>query len=155
MDFSTPGFSVHHKLPKLAQTHVHQLGNAIQPSHPLSSFSPPAFNLSQDQGLFQWVNSWHQVAKVLKFQFQHQSFQRIFRTDFFRVDWIDLLAVQGILKSLLQHHSSKASILWHSDFFIVQLSDLYMTTGKAMALTRQTFVDKVMSLHLICGLGLS
>ena len=146
MDFSTPGFSVHHKLPKLAQTHVHQLGNAIQPSHPLSSFSLPAFNLSQKQGLFQWVNSWHQVAKVLKFQFQHQSFQRIFRTDFFRVDWIDLLAVQGILKSLLQHHSSKASILQLSVFFIVQFSHPYETTGETIALTRQTFVGKVMAL---------
>ena len=155
MDFSTPGFSVHHKLPKLAQTHVHQLGNAIQPSHPLSSFSPPAFNLSQDQGLFQWVNSWHQVAKVLKFQFQHQSFQRIFRTDFFRVDWIDLLAVQGILKSLLQHHSSKASILQLSVFFIVQFSHPYETTGETIALTRQTFVGKVMSQIFKCCLGWS
>ena len=75
-----PGF--HHKLPELAQTHVHWVGDAIQPSHPLSSPSPPAFNLSQHQGLFQWVSSSHQVAEVLEFQLQHHSFQWIFRTDF-------------------------------------------------------------------------
>ena len=82
MDCSTPGFSVHHQLPELVQTHVHQMGDAIQPSHPLSSPSPPAFNLSQHQCLFQWVSSSHQVAKVLQFQLQHQSFQWIFRIDF-------------------------------------------------------------------------
>ena len=73
----------------------------------------------------------------------------------FRMDWLDLLAVQGTLKSLLQHHSSKASILWHSVFFMVQLSHPYMTTGKTKALTRQIFVGKVISLFLICCLGLS
>ena len=88
----------------------------------------------------------HQVATGLEFQLQHQSFQRIFRTDLFRMNWFDLLAVQGILKSLLQHHSSKASILWCSAFFIVQLSHPYMNTGKTVALTRWTFVGKVMSL---------
>ena len=82
----------------------------------------------------------------MEFWFQHQSFQWIFRTDFFRMDCFDLLAVQGTLKSLLQHHSSKASILWHSAFFTVQLSHPYMTTGKTIALTRWTFVGKVMSL---------
>ena len=82
MDCSTPGFLVHHQLPELAQTHVHWVGDAIQPSHPLSSPSPPALNLFQLQGLFQWVSSSHQVAKVLEFQLQHQSFQWIFRTDF-------------------------------------------------------------------------
>ena len=117
MDCSITGFPVHHQLPELAQTHVHWVGNAIQPSHPLSSSSPPAFNLSQHQGLFKWVSSSHQVAKVLELQLQHQSFQRIFMTDFFRIDWLDLLAVQGTLKSLLQHHSSKTSILRHSAFF--------------------------------------
>ena len=81
MDCSTPGFPVHHQLLGLAQTHVHWVGDAIQPSHPLSSPSP-AFNLSQPQGLFQWVSSSHHVAKVLEFQLQHQSFQWIFRTDF-------------------------------------------------------------------------
>ena len=83
MDCSTLGLPVHHQLPELAQTHVHQVGDDIQPSQPLSSPSPPAFNLSQYQGLFQRVSSSHQVAKVLEFQLQHQSFQRIFRTDFF------------------------------------------------------------------------
>ena len=82
MDCSTPGLPVHHQLPELAQTHVHRVGDAIQPSHPLSSPSPPTFNLSQHQGLFQWVSSSHQVARVLEFQLQHQSFQWIFRTDF-------------------------------------------------------------------------
>ena len=81
MDCSTPGFPVHHQLPELAQTHVHRVGDAIQPSHPLSSPSPPALNLSQHQSLFQWVSSSHQVAKVLEFQLQHQSFQRTPRTD--------------------------------------------------------------------------
>ena len=82
MDCSRPGFPVHHWLLELAQTHVHQGGNAIQPSHPLLSSSPPAFNLSQHQSLFQWVSSLHQVAKVLEFQLHHQSSQWIFRTDF-------------------------------------------------------------------------
>ena len=82
MDCSTPGFPVHHQLPELAQTHVHKVGDAIKPSHPLSASSPPTFNLSQHQGLFKWVSSSHQVAKVLEFQLQHQSFQWIFRTDF-------------------------------------------------------------------------
>ena len=81
MDCSTPGLPVHHQLPEFTQTHVHWVGDAIQPSHPLSSPSPPAFNLSQHQGLFQWVSSSHQVAKILKFQLQHQSFQWIFRTE--------------------------------------------------------------------------
>ena len=82
MDCSTPGFPVHHQLPEFTQTHVHWFGDAIQPTHPLSSPSPPAFNLSQHQGLLQWVSSLHQVARVLEFQLQHQSFQWILRTDF-------------------------------------------------------------------------
>ena len=82
MDCSMPGFPVHHQLLELAQTHAHQVDDAIQPSHPLSSPSSPAFSLSQHQGLFQWVSSLHQVAKVLEFQLQHQSFQWIFRIDF-------------------------------------------------------------------------
>ena len=81
MHCSTPGFPVHHQHLELTQTHVHQVGDTIQPSHPLSSPFPPAFNLSQHQGLFKWVSSLHQVAKVLEFQLQHQSFQWIFRTD--------------------------------------------------------------------------
>ena len=83
MDYSMPGLPIHHHLPELAQTHVHWVGNAIQSSHPLSSPYPPAFNISQYQGLFQWVSSLDQVAKVLEFQLQHQSFQWIFRTDIF------------------------------------------------------------------------
>ena len=82
MDCSMPGFPVHHQLLEFTHTHVNRVGDAIQPSHPLSSPSPPAFNLSQHQGLFKWVNSSHQVTKVLEFQLQHQSFQWIFRTDF-------------------------------------------------------------------------
>ena len=81
MDSSMPGLPVHHQLPELTQTHIHWVSDAIQPSHPMSSPSPPAFNLSQHQGLFQWVGSLHQVAKVLEFQLQHQSLQWIFRTD--------------------------------------------------------------------------
>ena len=124
----------------------------IQPSHPLSSPSP-ALNLSQHQGLFQWVSSLHQVAKVLEFQLQHQSFQWIFRTDFLCMDWLDLLAVQGTLKSLLQHHSSKASILRCSAFFTVQLSHPYMTTGKIITLTRWTLLVKQCLCSWICCLG--
>ena len=90
MDCSTPGFPVH-QLPEPAQTHVHWVGDAIQPSHPPSSPSPPTFNLSQHQGLFKWVSSSHQVAKVLEFQLQHQSFQWIFRTISLWMDWLDLL----------------------------------------------------------------
>ena len=111
MECSTPGLPVHHQLPEFTQTYVHQVSDAIQPSHPLWSPSPPAFNPSQHQGLFQWVSSWHQVARGLEFQLQHQSFQWIFRLISFRMDWLDLLAVQGTLKSLLQHHNSKASII--------------------------------------------
>ena len=99
MDCSTPGFPVHHHLPKLAQTHVHWVGDAIQPSHSLLSPSPPTFNLSQHQGLFQCVSSSQQVTKVLEFQFQHESFQWILGLISFRMDWLDLLAVQGTLKS--------------------------------------------------------
>ena len=132
IDCSVPGFPVHYQLPELAKTHVYWVSDAIQLFHPLSS-SSPAFNLSQHQGLFQWVCSLHQVAKVLEFQFQFQSFQCIFRTDFLRMDWLDLLAAQGTLKSLLQHHSSKASILWRSAFFRVQLFYLYVTTGKTIS----------------------
>ena len=146
MNRSTPGLPVHHQLPEFAQTHLHQVGDAIQPSHPLSPPCPPALNLSQHQGLFKWLGFSHQVAKALKFQLQPQSFQWIFKTGFFRMDWLDLLRVQGTLKSFLQHHTSKASVLRCSAFFIVQLSHPYMTTGKIIALTRWTFVDKVMSL---------
>ena len=146
MNCITPGFPVHHHLPELAQTHTHSVGDAIQPSHPLLSSSLPAFNLSLHQGLFQWVSSSHQVAKGLELQLQHLSFQEYSGLISFRIDWFDLLAVQGTLKSLLQHHSSKASILGCSAFFIVQLSHPYLTTGKTIASTRRTFVSEVTSL---------
>ena len=110
--------------------------------------SPPAPNPSQHQSLFQSVNSSHEVAEVLEFQLQHQSFNEHTGLISLRMDWLDLLAVQGTLKSLLQHHSSKGSILRCSAFFAVQLSHPYMTTGKTRALTRWTFVGKVMSLLL-------
>ena len=97
-------------------------------------------------GFFQWVSSSHQVAKYWSFSFSISPSNEHQRLISFRMDWLDLLAVQGTLKSLLQHHSSKASILWHSAFFIVQLSHPYMITGKTIALTRWTFVGKVMSL---------
>ena len=146
MNCSTPGFPVFHYLAEFAQTHVHWVSDAIQPSHPLSSPSPPALNLSQNQGLFQWVSSSHQVAKYWSFSFSISPSSEYSGLISFRMDRLDLLAVQGTLKSLLQQHSSKASILQHSAFFMVQLSHPYMTTGKTTAFTRRTFVSKVMSL---------
>ena len=146
IDCSTPGFHVHHQLPEIFQTHVHQVSDAIQPSHPLLSPSPPAFNLSQHQGLFQWVSYLHQVAKIWSFSFSISPSNEYSGLISFRMDWLDLLAVQGTLKGLLQHHSSKASVLQCSAFFMVQLSHPYMTTGKTIALTRWTVVGKVMSL---------
>ena len=148
MDCSTPGLPVHRQLPELAQTHVHRISDTIQPSHPLSSPSPPAFNLSQHQGLSQWVSSLHQVAKYWSFSFSISPSNEYSGLISFRMDWLDLLGVQGTLKSLLQHHNSEASILQRSAFLIVQLSHPYMTTGKktTIALTVQTFVSKVLSL---------
>ena len=146
MDYSTPGFPVHHQLPDFTQTHVHWVSDAIQPSHPLSSCSLPGFNLSQHMGLFQWFSSSHQVAKYWSFSFSISPSNEYLGLISFRIDWFYLLAVQGTLRSLLQHHSSKASILWRSASFIVQLSYPYTTTGKTIALTRQTLVGKVMSL---------
>ena len=146
MDCSTPWFPVHHQFLELAQTHVLRVSDAIQPSHPLLSPSPPAFSSSQHQDLFKWVSSSHQVAKVWSFSFSISPSNEYLGLISFRMDWLDLLAVQGTLKSLLQHHSSKASILQHSAFLMVQLSHPYRTTGKIIALTRQAFVSKVMSL---------
>ena len=120
MNRSTPGLSVHHQLPEFTQTHVHRVGDSIQPSHSLSSPFLPAPNPSQHQSLFQWVNSSHQVAKSFSFSISPSNEHPGLIS--FRMDWLDLLAVQGTLKSLLQHHSWKASILQHSAFFIVQLS---------------------------------
>ena len=146
MDCSIPGFPVHHQLPELAETHVHRVSDAIQPSHLL--FSPsPAFSLLRHQGLFQYESvlciRW---PKCWSFSFSISPSNEYSGLISLRMDWLDLLAVQVTLKSLLQHHSSKASILQCSAFFIVPLSHPYMTTGKTIALTRQTFVGKVMSL---------
>ena len=121
---------------------------SVMPSnHLILCCSPPSLNLSQHQGLSQWVSSSHQVAQVLEFQsFSISPSSEYSGLISFRMDWLDLLAVRGTLKSLLQHHSSKASILWHSAFFMVQLSHPYMITAKTIVLTRWTFVGKVMSL---------
>ena len=141
MDCSMPGFPVQYQLLELAQTHVSWIGDTMQPSHPLSSPFLPAFNLSQHQGLFSWVSSSHQMAEELELQPQHQSFQWYSGLISFRMDWLDLLAVKGTLKSLFQHYRSKASVLRCSVFFMVQLSHWYMTTGKTIALTLATFVE--------------
>ena len=141
MNCSMPGLPVHHQLPEFTQTHVHRVGDAIQTSHPLSSPSPPAPNPSRHQGLFQSVNSSHEVAKYWSFSLISPSNEHPGLVSF-RMDWLDLLEVQGTLKSLLQHHTSKASILLRSAFFTVQLSHPYMTTGKTITLTRQTFLGK-------------
>ena len=146
MNRSTSGLPVHHRLPEFTQTHFHWVGGAIQLSHPLLSPSPPAPNPSQHQGLFQWVNSSHEVAKYWSFSFSISPSDEHPGLNSFRMDCLDLLAVQGTLKSLLQHHSSKASIFQCSAFFTVQLSRPNMATGKTIALTRWTFVGKVMSL---------
>ena len=146
MDCSMPGIPVHHQLLKFTQTHVHWVGDAIQPSHPLSSPSPPAFNPSQHQSLFKWVSSCITWPKDWSFSFRISPSNEYSGLISFRMDWLVLFAVQWTLKSVLQHHSSKSSILRHSAFFIVQLSHPYMTTGKTIALTRRTFVGKVMSL---------
>ena len=141
MEGSVLGSSVHHWLLKLAQTHVHRVCDALQPSHPLLSPYPPAFNLSQHQG----VSSSHQVPNYWCFSFRISPSNEYSGLISFRIDWFDILALQGTLRSPLQHHSSKASILWPSAFFIVQLSNPYMTTGETTALTRRTIVGKVMS----------
>ena len=146
MDCSTPGFPVHHQLLEITQTHVHWVHDTIQPSHPLLSPFPPAFNLpiirvfsSESVLHIRWPKHW-------SFSFSISPFNEYSGLISFRMDWLDLLAVQGTLKNLVQHHSLKASILQHSAFFIVQLSHPYMTTAKTTALTRRTLVGKVMSL---------
>ena len=144
-----PGFPVHHQLPKLAQTHVYRVSDAIKSSHPLSSSpSPPAFNffsiriLSNESVLhIRWPKYW-------SFNFNINLPNEYSGLISFRIDCFYLLAVQGTLKSLLQHHSSKTSILRHLAFFIVQLSHPSMTTGRTIVLTRWNFVSKVMSLLL-------
>ena len=143
MDCSTPGPHVHHHLPESTQTHVHRVNDAIQPSHLLSSPFPPALNLSQCQGLSNESTLRMRWPRSLSFSFNISPSNEHPGLISFRMDWLDLLAVPGTLKSLLQHHSSKASILRRSAFFRVQLSHPYMTTGKAIALTRWTFVCNV------------
>ena len=146
IDCSTPGFPVHHQLPGFTQTHVHRVGDAIQPSHPLSSPSSP-------HSIFPSIRVFSNESvlrirgpKYWSFSFSISPSNEYSGLISFRMDWFYVLAVQGTLKSLLQHHSSKASILQCSAFFLVELSHPYMTTGKTIALTRQTFVGKVMSL---------
>ena len=147
MNCSTPGLLVHHQLPGFTQIHVHWVGDAIQPSHPLSSPSPPVLNFSHHHGLFKWVSVSHQVASVLEFSFNISPPMNT--QDWSPLGWTGWISLQskGLL-SLLQHHRSKASVLGHSAFFMVQLSHPYMTTGKTTALTFdiQTFVVKVISL---------
>ena len=145
MNCSMLGLPVHHQLPESTQTYVHWVGEAIQPSHPLSSPSAPASIFSSIR-VFSNESALHiRWPKYWSFSF-NISTSNEYPGKSFRMDWLDLLAVQGTLKSLLQHHSSKGSILQCSVFFIVQLSHPYMTTGKTTALTRQTFANKVMSL---------
>ena len=146
MDCNTWGFPVHHQFPELTETHVRWVGDAIQPSHPLSPTSPPAFNLPSIRVFSNESVPWISWPEYWSFSFIISPSNEYSGLISFRMDWLDLLVLQGTLMSLLQHHSSKASILWHSAFFMVQLSHLYMTTGKTIALTRWTFVGKVMSL---------
>ena len=145
MNCSTRGFPVHHQLPEPTQTHVHQVGDAInylilcRPLLLLPSICPSIRVLSNESALcITWPKDW-------SFSFSISPSNEQSGLISFRMDWLDLLAVQGTLKRLLQHHS-KASILWCSVFFIVQLSHPYMMTGKTVALTTQIFVGKVMSL---------
>ena len=144
MDCSMPGFPAHNQLPEFTQTHVHHVGDAIQPSHPLSVFTfsiLPSIKVFLNESVLsiRWPKYW-------SFSFNTSPSYENSGLISFRMDWLDLLSVQGTLKSLVQHHSSKASILRHSAFFIVQLSHPHMATGKTIALTRWTFVGKVMSL---------
>ena len=141
-----PNLPVHHQLLEFTHTHVHLVSDAIQPSHPLSSPSPPAFNLSQHQVFSNESALCIRWPKYWSFSFNISPSNEYSGPISFRMDWLDLSAVQGTLKSFLQHHSSKASIIWHSALFTVQLSHPYMTAGKTIALTRGTFVGKEMSL---------
>ena len=148
MSCSTPGLPVHHQLLEFTQTHVHRASNAIQTSHPPSSPFllppiPPSIKVFSNESTLhlRWPKYWSFSFSIIPFK-EHPGLIS------FRMDWLDLLAVQGTLKSLLQHHSSKASILWSSAFFTVQLSHPYMTTGETIALTRWTLIGKVMSLLL-------
>ena len=146
MNRSTPGLPVHHQLPEFTQTHIHRVSDAIQPSHPLSFSNCPqsltASVFSNESTLrMRWPKYW-------SFSFSISPSKEIPGLISFRMDWLDRLAVQRTLKSLLQHYSSKASILRRSAFFTVQLSHPYVPTGKTIALTRRTFVGKVKALLL-------
>ena len=154
MNCSTPGLLVHHQLPEFTQTHVHRVSDSIQPSHPVIPFSscPQSFPAPGSFPMSQLFTSGGQ--SIASFSFSISPSNEYPGLISFRMDWFDRLAVQGTLKSLLQRHSSKASILQCSAFFIVQLSHPYVTTGKTIALTRWTFVGKVMSLlvHMLSRL---
>ena len=146
MNRSTPGLPVHHQLPEFTQTHVHRVSDAIQPSHPLSSPSPPAPNPSQHRSFSNESTLRMRWPKYWRFSFSIIPSKEHLGLISFRMDWLDLLAVQGTLKrSLLQHHSSKASILWHSAFFIIQLSHLCMTAGKTIALPCLAWTELMVS----------
>ena len=146
MNCSKPGLPVHHQLPEFTQTHVHRVSDAIQPSHPLSSPSPPAPNPSQHQSLFQWVNSSHEVARVLEFQLH--SLQRNPRADFLQNGLVGSPCSPRDSQESSPTSQFKSINSSHSVFFTVQLSHPYMTTGKTIVLTRRTFVGIVMSLLL-------
>ena len=148
-----PGLPIHHQLQEFTQTHVHRVGNAIQPSHSLASLSLPAPNLSQHQGFSSESTVCMRRPKYWSFSFSISPSNEPSGLISFRIHWVDLLAVQETLKSLLQHHSSKAAILQRSAFFTVKLSHPYMTTGKTIALTRWTFAGKVMFLLFNYGVG--
>ena len=143
MNHSIPGLPVRHQLPEFTQTHVHPVGDAIQPSHPLSSPFPPAPIPPSIRVFSNESTSCMRWPKYCSFSFSIIPSKEHPGLISFRMDWLDLLVVQGTCKSLLQHHSSKASILRHSAFFTVQLSHPYMTTGKTIAWTRWTFVGNV------------
>ena len=136
-----PGFSVLHQLPELTQAHVHPVSDAIQPSHPLSS--PSSFpSIFPNTRIFSNESVFHiRWPKYVSFSFSTSPSNEYSGLISFRMDWLDLLAVQGTLKSLLQHDNSKSSILWHSAFFIVQLSHPFMTTKETIALTIWTFIS--------------
>ena len=146
INHSTPELPVHHQLLETSQPMP--IESVMPSNHLILCCSPslPALNLFQNQGLFKWVSSHIRWPKYWSFSFNISPSNEHPGLISFRMDWLDLLEVQGTLKSLLQHHSSKTSISWCSTFFIAQLSHPYMTTGKTIALTRWTFVGKVMSL---------
>ena len=157
MDCSTPGFPVLHYLLEFAQTYVHWVDDAIPPSHPLSPPSPPAFNLSSIKDFpyelafcIRWPKYWS-----LSFSFSISPSNECSGLISFKIDWFDLLALQGTFKSLLQHCNLKASILQCSAFFMVQLSHLYMTSGKTMLWLYGPLSAKWCLCFLICCLGLS